>query len=215
MKRVVQIGFHRCGTRSLAKLFRQSGYSAAHWRVDRKKGQSNLARMMKKNLDTGRKPLHRFERFVFLSDMECFEDGKIWSGFLRFREIDAAYPGTKFLLNTRNKDDWLVSRLHHRRYAQRFIEAHGLSGTEECLSVWSQDWDRHLADVRGYFTQRPDDLVAFNIDTDTVHDLIVQLPDFDLKAGAWDHLGQTLPENAARNRDALAAFVAERNGDDH
>jgi hypothetical protein len=181
--------------------------------VDRAKGKSNLARMMKKNLDTGRKPLHRFERFTFVSDLECYEDGKIWSGFLHFREIDAAYPDTTFLLNTRNKADWLQSRLHHRRYAERFIQAHGLSGIDACLAIWSQDWDRHLADVRQYFADRPADLVEFNIDTDTVHDLIARLPGYDLDAAAWDHLGQTDPENAVQKRAALDAFVAARNSD--
>ncbi|MFT7146099.1 MAG: hypothetical protein ACJASZ_000973 [Yoonia sp.] len=37
----------------------------------------NLARVMKNNLEAGRKPLHRINRYTFLSDLECFEDGKI------------------------------------------------------------------------------------------------------------------------------------------
>jgi hypothetical protein len=210
MKRVVQIGFHRCGTRSLAKLFADSGYEAAHWRVQRKNGKMNLARMLKKNIEAGCKPLHRLERYAFLSDLECLEDGKIWSGFLRFREIDAAYPGTQFLLNTRDKADWLQSRLTHRNYAQKFIAARGLSGIDECLAVWSADWDRHLADVRDYFRDRPADLVEFNIDTDSIDTLIAQLPAFDLDPTAWDHIGKSNPENVARSRAALDAFLAER-----
>lgn len=197
----------------MAKLFAASGYDAAHWRVQRKSGKMNLARMMKKNIEAGRKPLHRLERYAFLSDLECFEDGKIWSGFLRFREIDTAYPGTKFLLNTRDKGDWLQSRLTHRNYAQKFIAAHGLSGVEDCLAVWSDDWDRHLADVREYFRDRPLDLIEFNIDTDSIGDLIGQLPDFDLDAQAWTRTGETKPENARRNRAALDAFVEGRRRD--
>lgn len=210
MQRVIQIGFHRCGTRSLAQLFRKSGYLAAHWRVAGPKGKINLARVMKNNLAAGRKPLHRIDDYAFLSDLECFEGGKIWSGFLHFREIDAAYPGTKFLLNVRNKDDWLQSRLHHRRYAQRFIAAHNLSGITSCLEMWSADWDRHLADVRRYFADRPSDLVTFNIDTDDISDLIAQLPEFKLNPDAWDHIGKSIPEHVARNRAALDTFVAER-----
>jgi len=210
LKRVVQIGFHRCGTRSLAQLFRKSGYTAAHWRVAGPKGKMNLARVMKNNLEAGRKPLHRIDHYAFLSDLECFEEGKIWSGFLHFREIDAAYPGTKFLLNTREKENWLQSRLHHRRYAQRFIAAHNLSGIDACLAMWSADWDRHLADVRSYFSDRPDDLITFNIDDDGIDDLIAQLPDFTLDRIAWGHIGQSNPEHVARNRAALDAFVIER-----
>lgn len=210
MKRVVQIGFHRCGTRSLARLFAQSGYEAAHWRVQRKNGKLNLARTMKKNIAAGRKPLHRMERYAFLSDLECFDDGQIWSGFLRFREIDAAYPDTQFLLNTRDKEGWLQSRLTHRQYAQKVIAARGLSGIDSLLQVWSDDWDRHLADVRHYFRDREHDLVEFNIDTDGINDLIVQLPDFALDAAHWDHIGKSNPDNVARNRAALDAFVNER-----
>lgn len=211
MKRVIQIGFHRCGTRSLAQLFERSGYPAAHWRVQRKNGKMNLARAMKKNIEAGRKCLYRIERYAFLSDMEFYDDdGKIWSGFKLFRVIDAEYPDTKFLLNTRNKDEWLQSRLHHRRYAQKFIAAHDLTGIDECLQIWSIDWDTHLADVRAYFADRPDDLVQFNIDTDGVHDLIAQLPDFRLDPGAWDHIGKSDPGHVARNRAALDAFITER-----
>ncbi|MFT7146641.1 MAG: hypothetical protein ACJASZ_001519 [Yoonia sp.] len=65
MKRVIQIGFHRCGTRSLAQLFRKSGYTAAHLWVAGLKGKMNLARVMKNNLEAGRKPLHRIDRYTF------------------------------------------------------------------------------------------------------------------------------------------------------
>jgi hypothetical protein len=129
---------------------------------------------------------------------------------LRFRDIDVAYPGTKFLLNTRDKDDWLQSRLTHRQYAQKFILARGLAGVDDCLAIWSNDWDRHLEDVRNYFKDRPNDLVEFNIDTDDVQELIAQLPEFNLDPAAWMRTGATKPENATRNRAALDAFLANR-----
>lgn len=210
-QRVVQIGFHRCGTRSLAQLFAKSGHASAHWRVKRKQGKIVLARMMKKNIDAGRKCLHRMERYAFLSDLEFFdEDGTIWSGFKQFRIIDDDYPNTKFLLNTRDKNDWLQSRLHHRNYAQKFIAAHALPDIDACLAMWSAEWDAHLADVRAYFADRPDDLIQFDIDTDSVDTLIAQLPAFKLDRAAWDHVGQSKPDNIARNRAALDAFVAGR-----
>jgi hypothetical protein len=161
MKRVIQIGFHCCGTRSLAQLSRTSGYPAANWRVAGPNGKTNLALVMKNNLEAGRKPLHRIDHYAFLSDRECFEDGKIWSGFLHFCEIDA------------------------------------------CLAMWSADWDWHLADVRSYFAARSDDLVTFTIDTDSVDDLIAQLPHFALDSSAGDHIGKSNPKHVARNRAGL------------
>ncbi|MFT6945250.1 MAG: hypothetical protein ACJASZ_000975 [Yoonia sp.] len=129
---------------------------------------------------------------------------------MRFREIDAAYPGTNFLLNVHDKADWLQSRLYHRRYAQRFIAVHDLSGIDTCLAMWFADWDRHLADVRSYIADRPDDLVSFNIDKDSIDDLIAQLSDFALNRCAWNHIGKSNPEHVAHNRAALDAFVIAR-----
>lgn len=211
--RVVQIGFHRCGTRALTHLFTSSGYEAAHWRVRRKAGYLNLARTMKKNIAAGRPPLTRIERYTFLSDLECIDDGVVWSGFKQFRLIDAAYPGTRFLLNTRNKDAWLQSRLTHRRYAQKVIAAQGLDGIDDCLAYWSAEWDAHIADVTTYFADRPADLIRFDIDRDPVDALIARLPELNLDPAAWRQIGQTDPAHAARNRAALEGFVAARRTD--
>ena len=207
--RIIQIGFHRCGTRALAHLFAASGYDAVHWRVKRKNGFLNLARTLKKNIEAGEPPLKRMERYHFLSDLECRIDGQSWYGFKRFREIDAAYPGTRFLLNTRDKDGWLQSRLTHRGYAQKFMAAEGLTDIESCLQHWSAEWDAHLADVTAYFADRPRDLIRFDIDRDDIAVLIAQLPEYRLDPAHWQRIGRTNPAHAARNRAALETYVAQ------
>ncbi len=210
INRVVQIGFHRCGTRALTHLFARSGYRAAHWRIKREAGFLNLARMMRKNIAAGVPPFRGFEDYSFLSDLECWDEGLVWSGFKQFRVIDAAYPGTKFLLNTRNKDDWLQSRLTHRRYAQKTIAAHDLSGIADLLEFWSAEWDDHMHDVSVYFAERPDDLIRFDIDRDDIAHLVRQLPAFSLDQKAWRLVGRSQPEHVAANLAALKTFIAER-----
>lgn len=185
---VFQIGFNRCGTRSIARLFRDSGYRAAHW------GKGRLARDLAAALDAGRRPFADRPDRVLFSDLEAvdYDAGRVLEPFRRFAEIDALCPEARFLLNTRDRTDWLYSRLRHR--GGRYVRAHaahlGLRDPRDVLDHWVAAWDAHHAQVERHFANRPGKLVRFAIDRDPVAALCDALaPDLRLDPAAWSCRG--------------------------
>lgn len=194
LPRVVLVGFNKCGTRSFTRLFESAGHKAIHrkirepWRLRR-----NAAQMMRNNLAAGRKVFAGLEGYTLYTDLvyqtrrECFE------GFRRFREILRDYPDTILLLNLRDREDWIRSRMRHGHgeFATRVMHQRKVDGLEALAQLWRRDWDAHLADVRQFMAAFPTQWVEFDLDTDPVTRLVQQLPGYGLEAADWDDVGRS------------------------
>ena len=92
---------------------------------------------------------------------------------LLFKECDKRYPNSKFLLTTRNKDEWLESMKWMFRYG-RVIWNWPLSLGDYHRSLYGTNWfnrktleeafEKYHFDVRDYFKDRPNDFLEINID---------------------------------------------------
>lgn len=166
MSKIFQIGFNKCGTKSICFFLRANGIPAVHW------DEGRLAISIRNSLNSGVKLLTGYEQFTGFTDMqsstwkEPYEKIR-FHAYLLFRELDQQYPGSKFILNTRSKEKWLLSRSRHDkgRYILDSQKAHGLN-KKRVLVYWSKCWDEHHANVIEYFKNRPDDLLIFNIEKD-------------------------------------------------
>ena len=158
--RVFGIGTHKTGTTSLHHAFQLLGYDSAHWT-----GPGWAKRIWNEMKEAGRSVT--LERHLALCD-EPFG--------LLFRELDRAYPGSKFILTTRDEDRWLQSvrnhwspinpwrktwdedffthRMHQLMYGQRSFEP------ETMLARYRA----HNRAVRAHFKDRPDDLLEMNME---------------------------------------------------
>lgn len=96
-----QIGFNKCGTTFIARLFDMNGIPAAHWLEGALAEDIAFARL------TGTRPLARWAQTVAFTDMESvrFLNMPIIEAFRDFAFLDAHYPGAVFLLNTRRIED--------------------------------------------------------------------------------------------------------------
>lgn len=90
-----------------------------------------------------------------------------------FRELDAAYPGSRFILTTRDEGAWLESVEDHRARRDALpIEANCPKAEIRRRLYRSARFDRevyraaltrHARDVAGYFADRPGDLLLVDI----------------------------------------------------
>ncbi len=215
LPRVVQVGFNKCATRSLTRLFAGSGHRAAHHKFKHPLGlrkSRNIAEMMRANIRAGRKVFAGFEDYTFYADLMLQTRHETWEAFKEFRRILADYPDTILLLNTRDRENWIRSRLRHGHgtFAEMAMQANGLSSLEELADFWRADWDRHLADVRSYMADRPEQLVEFDTDREPVSALIARLPQYRLKEEAWGDTGRSRGRRPGRWREALHRLNARR-----
>ncbi|MEH6787865.1 MAG: glycosyl transferase family 90 [Paracoccus sp. (in: a-proteobacteria)] len=159
-RKFFQIGFNKCGTTFIARLFAMNGIPTVHWE------ENGLAEDIAFSKLSGRAPLQPWAHVTALTDMESVRSINlpIVEAFREFAYLDRSFPGSVFLLNTRRVEDWIISRYRHRggRYARACAQARGV-GLPDLADLWQADWDAHLAAVRSHFAGRPE-LIQIDID---------------------------------------------------
>ena len=201
LPRVVQIGFNKCGTRSLQQLFEGAGHPVVQHKIRKPLRRSRKAAyVMQQNLEAGRKIFAGMEEYLYYGGLIHQTESVSFEAIRHFREMLSDYPGTILILNLRDREDWIRSRLKHGRgeLVKRVMRQRGIATPEEVAEQWRQEWDEHMADVRAFMAEYPDQLIEFNLDTDDVQSLVDSLPAYGLKASDWGDIGRTrgIRENA-------------------
>ena len=161
--KIFQIGFNKCGTTSLHHFFINNGLKSIHW------DETRLAKKIIENSNNNLPLLDGYEQYDCFTDMESLGD-HFYIYLTHFKELDIQYPKSKFILNVRDKDKWIKSRLNHKDYLKYFEINTGLN-TEGVINLWKNQWDEHIINVLDYFKNRPDDLLYFDIEKES-HKLI-------------------------------------------
>ena len=144
--KVIQIGFNRTGTSSLAKFFNINGFSVA--------GHARCANKILANINNNRLPLDNLS-FDLAQDLEDHKNNIYIQDY--YQEIDSAHPNTKFILTTRSCEKWIESRLNHNagRYVRRALRNHKITDVEELCNIWREDFYKYHLEVIRYFKGNP------------------------------------------------------------
>jgi hypothetical protein len=177
MNKIFQIGFNRCGTTSIFNFFKYycvNNLKCIHW------DHGKIAKTMFRNIKNKQPPLYNsdYVKYNFISDMEASIDNEVYYfAFLyNYKLLDQYYPNSKFILNTRTKENWINSRLRH--YNSKDIELQKKTyQSTNIVDLWSHQWDQHHKDVIDYFNNREKDLLIFNIETNNADPIIAFFPE--------------------------------------
>lgn len=171
--KVFQIGFSKCGTSTLAYFFNINGVPSVHH------DKGRLPTSIYNNHASGQSLISpEYEKFYVFTDMEMlYRQPAVNVGVQFFKDLDQQYPGSKFILNTRNKEAWLKSRSKqpinpsNDSLLEISAKLQNISNQEMELK-WSQEWDEHHKAVKEYFKDRPNDLLVFDIEHDKPEKLV-------------------------------------------
>lgn len=149
--RVFGIGLNKTGTISLHEALETLGYRSLHWGGP----YSRLA--VERAIREG-SPL-----LTYLGDHDAFSDIQRLS--VSFELLDRQYPGSRFILTTRDVEGWLESRRRHveRNVARKAVGEYDGTFLTVDLEAWQVQFAEHDARVRAYFSDRPQDLLAMDI----------------------------------------------------
>lgn len=154
--RIFGIGMHKTATNSLHTALQILGYDSAHWE------SGGWARDVWNEMTTaGISPT--LERSYAACDLPIS---------ILYKELDKAYPGSKFILTIRDDFDWLRSVRNHFSYRRNPFrwewDVYPFSNKIHQEVYGRKDFDattflaryrRHNAEVIEYFRNRPDDLL--------------------------------------------------------
>jgi Sulfotransferase domain len=151
--RVFGIGLSRTGTLSLAAALTELGIEARHYPNDP---------LTQQELRAGRYALSVLDEVQALTDIPV-------SPF--YPQLDRAFPGSRFILTTRETESWLASvENHFRMYVEHRRDAFDdfvLACAYGCLEFSAERFrdvkELHEDNVRRYFADRPGDLLVLDV----------------------------------------------------
>lgn len=145
--KVFGIGFHKTGTKSLHRALESLGYRTA-------------SAFGVHDPDIARNALVRAVEIA--KDFDAFEDNP-WP--VLYRELDRAFPGSKFILTVSPTADWIERVVRHlgphETPMRTWIYGAGSPVGNEAL--YAARYDEHNEEVEAYFADRPGDLLVFRL----------------------------------------------------
>lgn len=147
-QRVFAIGWQKTGTTTIGHALIALGYKVIGCRLD-------LAWSL---LEDNREPA--------LALMECFDACQDVPWAALFRDLDARFPGSKFILTSRDEMSWLDSARRHFKSSDiplhRWLYGEGrLVGNE---NLYLEKYRQHNEAVRSYFADREADLLQLKLE---------------------------------------------------
>lgn len=145
--KVFCIGFHKTGTTSLGAALANLGYRVA-----------GAAGISDPNIEKNVLPM----AYDLVEKYDAFQDNP-WP--IIFKELDAKYPGNKFILTVRNSESWIKSQVNHfgrnETPMRRWI--YGVGCPEGNEAIYVKRFENHVEEVRRYFQDRPEDLLVLDL----------------------------------------------------
>lgn len=152
------IGLNKTGTSSLHKAFKVLGIKSVHYQDD---WGNNIKNIIEQNYLSGKNILEGLDKYEAFTDWDKDE-----TAHLIFKEFDRQYPGSKFILNTRDMNGWLNSREKHVRRNQELQARRprlNIPWTTLDRESWEKHYIRYHEEVHNYFRGREKDLLVFNV----------------------------------------------------
>lgn len=185
--RIFGIGLNKTGTMSFDKALSLLGYRTLH------DGGADIHRAVRQAIDADAPLLSNLN-----PSFDAFSDIGLLSR--RFGILDRQYPGSLFVLTTRNMDDWIDSRRRHVERNRALHETGEYEGSFLTIDTekWTREWVHHIDRVHAYFDGRPDfaeiDLTANPVWAPLCDLLGVTEPEAPFP---WIHRDPALPANHA------------------
>jgi hypothetical protein len=159
--RIFGIGMQKTATNSLSAALKILGFDSAHW------DSAHWVKAIWTEMSTrGVSPV--LERSYAMSDIPFN---------ILFKQLDIAYPGSKFILTVRDPNKWLASVENHWNPDKNTLrknwdndpfshQAHKLVYGQKGFdpTVFMARYLRHNAEVIEYFRNRPSDLLVMRMD---------------------------------------------------
>lgn len=182
--KVFCIGFHKTGTTSMAVALKKLGY-----RVTGPNGVDDP--------DIGKNAISMAYKLV--ESFDAFQDNP-WP--ILYKELDAKFPGSKFILTLRDPDSWLKSQVkhfgNHETPMRRWIYGVGCpEGNEE---IYLKRYKEHYQEVIEHFKGRPDDLLILDLPRGDGWEKLCPFLGVDIPASPFPHANKASDRKGLRQR---------------
>lgn len=152
------IGLNKTGTSSLHAAFEILGLKSVHFRDDEKR---NIKDIIENNYFNEINIIEGLTHYNAFSDWDRYP-----TTIPIFKEFDKQYPNSKFILNIRDLEPWLKSRVKHVERNQQVMRenpSRNLTWLTIDIEGWTKEYNLHYNAAFEYFKDRPNDILTFDV----------------------------------------------------
>ena len=183
--KVFCIGFHKTGTTTLEVALKKLGY-----RVTGSFGT--------KDPDIASK-VHDMA-YAMVERFDAFEDNP-WP--ILYKELDARFPGSKFILTRRPAEAWIRSQVKDFATTEtpmrRWIYGENAGCPAGNEDTYIERYERHNREVLEYFSDRPGDLLVMDIPADAGWDKLCAFLGRDVPNKPFPHANKASLSRKIKN----------------
>jgi len=167
LNKIFGLGLSKTGTTSLNQALNQLGYRTLHFPSDGTT-ESEIYQFLKGTTQQ--------LRLTILDSYDGITDQPVCP---IYKALDRSYPGSKFIMTVREKQDWLRSCAKHWKAVERqralapqrhadwgyidYIRKVVYGTTQYDTTIFSAVYDTHYQDVFNYFSCRQQDLLVLDV----------------------------------------------------
>ncbi len=184
-RKVFCIGFHKTGTTSLELALKKLGYRVTGCFGTRDPDIAEKVHEM---------------AYAMVEEYDAFEDNP-WP--ILYRELDQHFPNSKFILTRRPAADWINSQVKDFALAQtpmrRWIYGEDAGCPKGNEDIYIERYERHNRDVLEYFSDRPDDLLVFDLPKGDSWDKLCSFLGLEVPSEAFPHANKASLSRRIKN----------------
>lgn len=150
--KVFCIGFHKTGTTSIGKALEALGLRNVHGAGLVRKEMGDIKMM---------ELLFKKDYRIFLQLVQQFDSFNDNPWFKIYKELDQAFPGSKFILTYREDEEWIqsVNRYFGASTSRMRWWIYGRGCPKGNNDKYLRIYQKHNQEVKHYFLNRPNDLL--------------------------------------------------------
>lgn len=189
---VIFLGFNKTATRSIHRLMQENGFPAVHWEGNQ------LGKQILTNRSKGDRLLRGFEDRRSFTDLNYVSDSFFFEPNSLFREFKRDYPDAFFVLNNRDTEKWIESRMKHGGglFAKRHKRIRGLETDTQLAEEWRAEKQKHESLVREFF-KKDTHFLEFDIGDKTFCKQLGKFLEIDLDCSKLQKIGERPGESLA------------------
>jgi hypothetical protein len=147
MNYIFNIGFNKSGSTSLCSALNYLGIPTLHYFYN----NTTLEKITARNIKLKRKLFHSLDNnYLGFSD---------FSGEDYYKILFQQYPNSKFILTTRNIDDWLKSLINHKLNNRQINQFKIKKQTK----ILSKRYEEKSTEIRNFFSSNKDQFLEMKI----------------------------------------------------
>eukprot|EP01083_Nonionella_stella_P032111 87864_1 len=187
--RIFEIGFHKCGTRTMHSFMKSNGIPSIHWA----RGQIRSVMIQRYFGNESLLTNEYLRNYIYYSDFVAY--APMSDGVFLWQVLFNESKDSKFVILIRNINHWLRSRYFHPGMVEGRRRHNPHITDIEIVNAWKREWYRYYCLVFDFFEKMnaSNRLLLFDIEADPIDKVIQFFGAFNLTLTRthWSHQGRT------------------------